>query len=62
MTLSALVKYDCVKNRVLLIVGSMYMSPSTDMWISLGLCIVGSCLLQTLGEENLLALQVVTIV
>ena len=44
--------------RVLLIVGSMYMSPSTDMWLSLGLCIIGSCILQTLGDQNLLALQV----
>ena len=42
--------------------GSMYMSPSTDMWLSLGLCFIGSCLLQTLAEENLLALQVQSLV
>ena len=45
-------------NRILLIVGSMYASATTDMWLSLLLCALSCAVLHTWGQSNKLGLQI----
>lgn len=45
-------------NRVFLIVGSMFASPTSDMWISLLLCAVSCVVLHRWGDNSKLGLQV----
>ena len=45
-------------NRILLIVGSMYASATTDMWLSLFLCALSCAVLHTWGQSHKLGLQI----
>ena len=44
--------------RVLLIFGSLFLSATVDMWVSLALCAVGVIILQTWAETSLLGYQI----
>ena len=45
-------------NRVFLIIGSMYASATTDMWISLFLCFTSCVVLHAWGQSSKLGLQI----
>ena len=57
-SLSAIFFGTYTLNRVFLIVGSMFASPTSDMWISLFLCFISCGVLHGWGESSKLGLQV----
>ena len=57
-SLSAIFFGTYTVNRVFLIVGSMFASPTSDMWISLFLCFISCGVLHGWGETSQLGLQI----